>query len=138
MACSLVVAACSDSTAPLYAFWQGDLSPVRTSTVVGRVVAVTQHGKTDIGINIQDAEPGATYGWRVELGTCGGTGKIQGGPASYPPLVPSQGGAASAEASVASLFKPGRQFAGKVYRSGEGGGEEIVACGDLEETSGAD
>lgn len=127
---------CSDSSAPLLAFWGGDLNPIRPSLVSGRVVAVSQHGKTDIGINIQEGEAGATYGWRIDSGSCDEPGSIRGGPASYPPLVASQGGSASAEASVAALFKPGKLFAARVYLPTGPGTEQIVACGNLEETSG--
>ena len=127
---------CSDSTTPLYAFWEGTLSPIRPSFVSGRVVAVTQQGKTDIGINMENGEPGLTYGWRVDSGGCEEVGTIQGGPAAYPPLAPGQGGSASAQTSVAPLFKPGKRFAARIFHNGAGGSEEVVACGELEETSG--
>jgi hypothetical protein len=127
--------ACGGSTAPILTFWEAALTPIRPSFVGGRVVAVTQHGRTDAGINIQDAEPEIPYGWRIDSGTCDGTGGIQGGPGLYPPLLPGRSGTASAETSLSELFKSGRQFAARVFRTGEGGAEQIVACGDLEETT---
>ena len=127
---------CTDSTAPLYAFWEGTLNPVRPSFVSGRVIAVTQHGKTDIGITMENGEPGLIYGWRVDSGSCQEPGQIQGGPTAYPPLLPNQGGSDSAETSVAPLFRPGKQFAARVFLTPDGGGEQVVACGDLEETTG--
>ena len=130
------MASCSDPAAPFYAFWEGNLGPIRPNLVSGRVVAVTQQGKTDIGITMENGEAAVTYGWRVDSGGCEEVGTIQGGPASYPSLLPGQGGSASAQTSVAALFKPGKRFAARIFHSGAGGFEEVVACGELEETSG--
>lgn len=131
----LLLSACSDSAAPLYSFWEGSLTPVLPGFVEGGVVAVTQHGKTDIGITIENGDPGVVYGWRIDSGSCQSPGEIQGGPASYPPLIPGQGGSASAETSIRSLFRPGEELAGRVFRSAAGGSEQVVACGNLEDKS---
>jgi hypothetical protein len=131
-----LLSTCSDSSAPIFTFWEGPLEPVRSSFLSGRVVAVTQHGRTDAGITIQDGDPGTTYGWRIDSGTCDQQGAIQGGTAVYPPLLPSQGGSASAETTISALFRSGKQFSARVFLSGEGGSDEVVACGDLEETTG--
>ena len=127
---------CSDSTGPIFTFWEGTLEPVRHNVVGGQVVAVTQHGRTDVGISLEDGDPGTTYGWRVDSGTCDQDGTIQGGPASYPLLLPGPEGSASAEAIISALFKPGKQFSGRVFLSGEGASGEVVACGEMEETTG--
>ena len=127
---------CSDSTGPIFTFWEGTLEPVPPSFVGGRVVAVTQHGRTEAGITLEDGDPGTTYGWRIDSGTCEQDGTIQGGSASYPLLLTRPGGSASAEAIISALFKPGKQFSARVFLSGEGASSEVVACGDLEETTG--
>lgn len=127
---------CSGSTEPLVAFWEGNLTPIPPSFVDGQVVAVTQHGKTDVGITIGSGEAGVAYGWRIDSGSCQENGVILGGPAAYPPLLPGQGGSASAETSLSALFKAGRHFSGRVFRSADGGLEQVVACGELEETTG--
>lgn len=131
-----LLGSCSDATGPILTFWEGDLDPIRPSFVGGRVVAVTQHGRTLAGIAIEDGEPGVTYGWRIDSGTCAEPGEIQGGPVAYPPLLPGQSGSASAETSLSALFKSGRRFAGRVFLTLAGGSEQIVACGNLDETSG--
>lgn len=129
-----LLAGCKDSSAPILTFWEGTLVPVRPSVVGGRVVAVTQHGRTDVGISIEDGESGVTYEWRVDSGTCEQPGVIQGGRASYPPLQPGASGTASGETSLSALFKPNKEFAARVLRSPDGGSGQIVACGDLEQT----
>jgi hypothetical protein len=128
--------ACEDATSPVYTFWEASLLPIRPSLVGGRLVAVTQAGRTSAGIQIEDAEPEVVYGWRIETGTCDAPGVTQGGPGLYPSLVAGQSGTASAETSLSELFRSGKQFAGRVFRTGDGGGEQIVACGNLEETDG--
>mgnify|MGYP001828187286 CR=1 FL=1 len=129
-----LLSACSDSTGPIFTFWEGTLEPIRPSLVGGRVVAVTQHGRTDVGINMEDGDPGTTYAWRVDSGTCQEEGIIQGGAAQYPLLLPGHGGSDSAEATLSALFKSGKQFAGRISRVNEDGSEQVVACGELEET----
>lgn len=129
-----LLTSCSESSAPILTFWEGTLIPVRPSVLGGRVVAVTQHGRTDVGISIEEGESGVKYEWRIDSGTCEQSGVMQGGRASYPPLLPGLSGTASAETTISSLFKPGKQFAARVLRSPDGGSEQIVACGDLEQT----
>ena len=131
---ALFLSTCSDSTTPLLTFWEGALDPVGPNVLGGRVVAVTQHGRTNVGISIRDGDPETTYGWRMSSGTCDQEGAILSGPAAYPPLLTGQGGSATAEAVISTLFKPGLQFSARVFRSEDGDPEEVVACGDLEQT----
>jgi hypothetical protein len=131
LAFSLLSAACSDATAPLLTTWEGTLEPVRPHTLRGRGVAITQFGRTKASVQIEEGEPEVSYGWRIDSGSCQEAGEIQGGAAVYRPLVPSEGGSATADATLSQLFETGDHYALKVYLPTGGGGEEIVACGEL-------
>ena len=128
---SLFLAGCTSVTAPVLTSWEGTLAPSFPHTLGGRAAALTQFGRTQASIQIEEGEPEVSYGWRIEAGTCQEAGVVQGGAASYPPLIPSEGGTASGEAILSEIFKSGGQFAVKVFLSSGGGGEEIVACGEL-------
>jgi len=127
-----VSAACSSGTEPQTTVWQATLAPVSGSAITGTAGAVTQSGRTAVTIQIRKATAGETYGWRIDSGTCSGTGQIQGGVALYPPLSPGGSGTATADAGLPGTFDPGSRYAARVFRSGAGGGEEVVACGDLQ------
>jgi hypothetical protein len=120
--------ACSSSTAPIFTQWEGDLSPIPPATVSGRAAAVTQFGRTQLSIQIQEAETDVIHGWRVDSGTCETPGEIQGGDAAYPPLVPGAGGTASSEAILPVEFRASGQFSVRVFLEVS---EETVACGTL-------
>lgn len=133
MLAASLLSGCSSSTAPVITTWEGDLAPEFPSVLGGRVAAVTQFGRTQISIQIEEGEPGVTYGWKVNAGTCQTEGEIQGGTASYPPLAPGPSGTASGETTVAEVFRSGDSYAARVYRS-TGNGEVVVACGALRQT----
>lgn len=137
--CVLLAAAalggCDNSTAPVVTTWRATLVPVLPYTVSGRAAALTQAGRTQISITIEDADAEVPHAWRVESGTCADPGDLQGGLASYPTLVPSMAGAAEAEASIASIFRSGQSLIVRVIRSPEGGPAETAACAQLEETT---
>ena len=124
------VAACSSGTEVAPTKWSGALTPVGGGTITGTVGAVSSAGRTEITVQIRKATPGATYGWRIDTGTCSGSGEIQGGAAQYPVLTPDPAGTASADAGIASLFSSGSQYAARVFAA-DGGSEDIVACGEL-------
>jgi hypothetical protein len=127
----VVSVGCSSGTGPDPTVWQATLSPESGSVVRGTAGAVTQSGRTAATIQIRKATAGETYGWRVDSGRCSGTGQIQGGAALYPPLIPDGSGTASADAGLPGVFDPGSAYAARVFRVGSGG-EEVVACGDLQ------
>jgi hypothetical protein len=128
-------AACTSTTEPVTTFWDASLQPVLPATVSGTVAALTRAGRTQLTISIEGAEAEVPHIWRVESGTCAAPGTLQGGVASYPTLTPGPGGSADAEASIAEVFRSGEQFAARVLRTPETGPEEVVACGDLVETT---
>ena len=130
---ALLVLACTSVTAPLFTSWEGTLQPIFPNVEGGRVAAVTQFGRTQASILFQEGDPEITYGWRINAGTCQEEGEIQGGRAAYPPLVPSEVGSTSAEVTLSTEFKNGRQFSGRVYIQGAGGSDQVVACGELEQ-----
>jgi len=127
----LVSAACSSGTEPGATVWEATLSPALGSEITGTAAAVAQSGRTAATIQIRKATAGETYGWRIDSGTCSGTGQIQGGAALYPQLTPDGSGSASADAGLPGVLDPGTRYAARVFRTGAGSGEEVVACGDL-------
>lgn len=124
---------CESSTAPVITTWEGTLAPRPPHFMSGRVAAVTQFGRTIVSIQVEEGEPGVTYGWRLNAGTCQQEGEIQGGTASYPPLNPGETGTASGETTLAEVFRDGDTYAARVFLS-TGGSEEMVACGELNRT----
>jgi hypothetical protein len=126
--------ACGSSTEPVLTIWEGDLEPVPPATVGGLVAAVSQFGRTEASIRVTDAEPGETYLWRIDSGTCQEAGETQGGVAAYPPLTPGQSGTASTDAVLASVFRADRDFAARVFLAGGAGEDRVVACGPLRQT----
>jgi len=127
-----LAAACSSGTGPVFTQWEGDLMPIPPATVGGRAVALTQFGRTEVSIQISDAEPGVSYAWRVDSGTCQNAGIIQGGDASYPGLTPGPGGTATANAILSVIFPATGAFAVRVLLEDT---EEVVSCGELQLTS---
>jgi hypothetical protein len=132
VASPFLFSACSSTTAPQVTQWEGLLSPVLPHTVGGSGAAVTQFGGTQASIQIEEGESETTYQWRVNEGTCQEPGPIQGGVASYPPLLTTPSGSSTASASLAEIFESGDRYAIQVFLSTEAG-VEVVACGELEE-----
>jgi len=132
LAASLFVAACSDGTSPVFTLWEGTLQPIPPSTIEGSTAAVSQFGRTEASIEIRQAEAGVTYGWRIDSGDCQAPGEVQAGLAVYPPLTADEAGTASEEAVIGVVFQSNSRIAARVYRSLEGGGEEILACGEYQ------
>ncbi|MFH1764700.1 MAG: hypothetical protein ABIF09_10955 [Gemmatimonadota bacterium] len=131
MAGVLLMAGCSSPTEISVLKWEGTLAPTPLSIITGRAAAVTQFGRTETSILIEDAEMGTTYGWRIDSGDCQGSGVIQGGPAQYPPLVPGEAGIVSGKTTLSEVFKADGEYAARVFRPGDDGSEEIMACGEL-------
>lgn len=131
---ALLVAGCTSGTEPSATLWEATLAPVPPANVTGSAAAVAQFGRTLASVEIRLAEPGVTYGWRVEAGTCQAPGQIQGGSAIYPPLIADQTGVAPADAVVPGVLKSGSLYVVRVLREPGGPGEQAVACGELVET----
>ena len=130
---ALPLTTCSSATDPVTTVWSGTLASVGASIITGTVGAVTQGGRTSATVQIRKGTPGETYGWRIDSGSCGGSGQIQGGTALYPGLTADPSGSASADAGLSAILTQGSSYAARVFR-GSGAGEEIVACGELEES----
>ena len=126
-----LLAACSSPTTVRVTKWEGTLVPDPPSTVTGQVAAVSQFGRTEISLQLEDGERGTIYAWRVDSGDCEGNGLIQGGVAQYPPVVPAEGGTGSAHTAIAGMFDPDGEYAARVFLPGEGGSEQVLACGEL-------
>lgn len=126
---------CGDATGPLVTTWQATLTPSLAFAVGGRAAALTQGGRTQATITLDNGDPGLTYDWRLEWGTCSAPGALIGGVASYPPLEPGPGGTASAEAALAELFDTGDTFIVRVLLDGEGVAVTTVACAAFQQTN---
>jgi hypothetical protein len=130
---TLLLGACSSATEPTVTLWEGTLSPTVAGGITGTVAAVSQFGRTQVSVEIRQAEAGSSYGWRIESGSCQAPGQIQGGTAVYPPLEPGEAGTASENAVIGRVFKSGSLLIARVYQTLQGGGEEVLACGSLQE-----
>ena len=86
-------------------------------------------------MEIRQGVTGVLYGWRISSGTCQTEGTIQGGNAAYPLLQADESGVASEAAILSAVFRSKDPYAARVYRTLGSGGEEILACGVLEEKS---
>ncbi|HLM68531.1 MAG TPA: hypothetical protein VK358_13425 [Longimicrobium sp.] len=82
--CTLGAACLGDSTYQPPTAYRARLLPVAGSTVSGTVDAVSQgRSETEAGLNAQ-GEPGTTYGWQINEGSCAQPGRILGGRGAYP------------------------------------------------------
>jgi len=131
LAVTVFLVACSSSVEPILTRWEGELAPVPPGDIFGQFAAVSQFGRTQVSIAIQGMETGASYGWRIDSGNCHEDGTMQGGPTLYPPLVLGEDASASADAVLPTVFRAENAYAARVFLSGEGGGEQITACGNL-------
>ena len=101
---ALPLADCTSGTEPVLTLWEGTLAPSVAGGITGTVAAVTQFGRTLVSIEIRQGQEGATYGWRINAGSCQSAGALQGGAAVYAPLVADEAGAAtSAEGKLPGL-----------------------------------
>jgi hypothetical protein len=130
---ALIISACTSVTAPLFTSWEGTVQPIFPSTVGGRVAAVTQFGRTEASIVMEEGEADVVYRWRINAGSCQEEGAIQGGLAAYPPLVVSEVGSSSADVTLNTEFENGDQFAARIYIQEEGGSNEVIGCGNLDQ-----
>lgn len=126
-AIALLAAGCGDATGPLVTTWQATFSATLAQPLSGRAAALTQAGRTQATISIENADPDTEYDWRINRGSCGAPGALLGGTASYPPLLTGTGGSASAEAALSELFQPGDTFVVRVLTAA---GSE-VSCATL-------
>lgn len=131
LALIFLLASCSSTTAPVTTKWEGTLEAAPGSRLSGKAAALSQFGYTRASIEIQMADPETALGWRIESASCQGSGLPQGGAASYPVMIPSGGGSASAEAEIGGVLKATNQYSVRVFLfSGSTEGDQ-VACGDL-------
>lgn len=122
-------AACDSATDPGAHAWQAELAPQTSGGVSGTVAAVTQGGRTEASILIEDAEPETTYGWRINAGSCADEGGITGGQAVYPDVTTGATGTGTEETSFAELLDANGSYAARVFQPGNA---TVLACGDLE------
>ena len=109
--------------------WETSLSSTAGSAVRGSAKAQSVGVGTGINISIEGATPSAEHLWHVHVGGCGSNGPIVGTMASYPPLLVSAGGTASANASVGVALRENETYNVNVHRSRTD--LTVIACGNL-------
>jgi hypothetical protein len=130
--CTALALACGSATDPVLLAWEGDLEPAGPGGVSGSVGVASQYGRTEASILIEGGQPEATYQWRINEGGCAAAGEVIGGRAVYPELTTQTGAAVSADATIAGMLDGDTPYAARVLVAGTGGGESVIACGELE------
>jgi hypothetical protein len=121
---------CRDIVAPQATAWEGDLQPVGPAQVQGSVAVLSRSGRSETSIQILDADPGATYRWRIRSGSCQDGGDVIGGSAVYPALMPDPTGTAESDAVLSRGLDPEGSYAAWVFQVADVE-EELVACGEI-------
>lgn len=133
--CTLTAACLGDATYQPPTAYRARLLAVGGSEVAGTVDAVSQgRNETQAGLNVQ-AEPGATYAWQINEGTCDSPGPMLGGRGAYPDFTTTN----------ASATNPGRGRVDETFIIGLMNREDdyhavimnaarttILACGNFE------
>lgn len=114
--------------------WEATLRSRLPARVSGTVAAVAQGGRTQASARIEGGDAQATYGWRIRVGGCDTEGDPVGGQGLYGELVTGLSGSATADANLTSQLDADGRYAAWVHLALPGGGETVVACGELERT----
>lgn len=111
--------------------WSGDLiaTPAGAPGLEASVSAVSQGIHTEAVVQLDHAEPGVAYEWRIRSGTCEDPGEVVGGLASYPTLEASINGFDTAEALLNEALEPDGQYHATVA---EAASMQVVSCGGLD------
>ena len=128
------LAACSEITYQAPVAWRGTMLPRNDSGVTGSVAAVSQgRNNTEAGMDV-DGNPGTTYGWQINRGTCASPGPILGGRGAYANVTTNASGEGTIETTfIAALMPRDEQFHAVVVDAQSR--TTILACGDLAEAS---
>jgi hypothetical protein len=133
---ALGAAGCSDITYQAPTAWSADVLPVGPvgQAVDGNSAAASQGRRTtEVGISI-DGQPGTTYSWRVNLGTCASPGPLLGGQGAYPDFTAEADGEGEVTRTfVSALMESGEDYHVTVLLGAEG--TTIVGCGNYNELS---
>lgn len=122
--------ACDSPTDPTPLVWEAELLPRTPAGVSGSVAVLSQAGRTEASILIENAEPATAYDWRINAGSCDDEGTVAGGQAVYPAVTTGAGGSGTEETSFAELLEANGAYAARVVVAGNGGAT-VVACGEL-------
>lgn len=127
----LLLGGCESATEPTIVAWEGELQATPPAAVNGSVAAISQFGRTEASILLTGAEAGATYGWRINSGTCDAEGAVVGGAAVYPALTAGAQGSATENTTFAELLGTDGSYAARVFVTAD---EEqtVHACAELE------
>lgn len=125
-----LTAGCRDLVAPQSTAWEGELQAIGAEQLQGSVAIVSRSGRSETSIQIDQAEPGATYNWRVRSGSCQVQGAVIGGEAVYAALVANSTGTAEGGAILSRELDADGAYA--AWLSQNTGVEDVlVACGDI-------
>lgn len=132
---ALGAAGCSDISYQAPTAWRADIDPVGPvgQAVTGSSAAASQGRRTtEAGISV-DGQPGVTYAWRINSGTCAAPGPLLGGQGAYPNITAEADGEAEViRTFISALMETGEQYQVTVLLSGT---STIVGCGDFSELS---
>lgn len=125
------LAACVDlGSAEPAITWEAELVPALDQPELGGQAAlVAQLSRTDAGIGIRGAQPGATHTWRVRMGTCATPGEGIGPESDYPQLVVNELGEASAEMQIGHRLTTDTSYHAEVRASPTD--TTRIACGNF-------
>jgi hypothetical protein len=128
-----VTAACVTPDDPLpVVVWEASIGPLPEAelTVTGQAAMVAQEFDTVLGIGITLLEDPRTLNWRVREGRCETPGDPVVEVAAFPPLVPDEGGEASAQFAAAGRAPSTPDYMVEVVLV-SGGEESRLACSAL-------
>lgn len=114
---------------PEASLWEGQILPTSSDRIIqGSIAVVSQRGRTEIGIAVQEADPNEGYGWSLVNGSCSEPGDpvVE----QLPELVTNSEGSASREVFLNEPLQSNGTYHVPVLGS-EDSVSEPVACADL-------
>ena len=129
----LLTACLSTTEPPETLFWEGQLigQPDGPAGIGGPAAMVALQAQTRVGIGLEGAPDGATYGWLLRAGTCDAPQETVAPASAFPPL-PVVDGQVDAEAVIQRRIT-GTDYAVQVVENSDGTGA-VLACADLTRT----
>ena len=129
---ALGTAACAVGTTDVGVdIWETQLVPESDYPgLTGQAAAVSDGNGTDVGIQLEGAEPGVVHGWRIRLGSCAAPGDGFGPASDYPELAVGGSGSASAETHLGPRLASEGNYHAEVLGA-EPDQASRIACGDL-------
>lgn len=129
---ALLASGClSPAEPPQTLLWEGELliDAAGPPDLVGSTAMAAFSAHTEVGIGIDGAPLGATYGWLLRNGTCATPGEGSAPPTAFPALEVSAEQSAEAVAVLQRRIT-GTEYAVQLVENADGTGP-VIACADL-------